>query len=219
MMNKSSYPMCPPLASSAHLLRSPPQLTPSKLSCVPLVWLPTWALNYAEYFIASISPISELLDAGLLTERVQLLPDLGHVLWWRRPKFISELAEALTGGPAGEARPVRLLRELAPRCTPPAAQWALAEGRNGSSRRCASRCFRKLIFCRFEDIFSPFKPPMAPHRAATRIAQALAARACPSTPPRGGGKGGGGKGNVTRHFHLHSVHLLIFIPRAIKKIK
>ena len=69
-------------------------------------------------------------------------------------------------------RPLRVLRELAPKCSQRQAREALAKNGTGSPR-CAVSCFERLLFCRFKDIFDRFGPPMAPHAAAQYVAAHL----------------------------------------------
>ena len=167
--------------------------------CVPLVWLPTWLMNFGESLISSLMPIDELQHARLIDQRVLLTPEL-----WRFPgdRFrIWQMVGALVD--RHPSTRLRGLMERAAKCADPAAR----RGRCG-----LPRCYARLLVCRFRSAFDPYVPPLpcargggggggggssggpgacvpAPWRAAQRVAAVLAG-------PGGGGGGGPGGGGA-----------------------
>ena len=61
-------------------------------------------------------------------------------------------------------RPIRTLREVAPKCTLAAARRALLD-RTGRTRLCLPTCYERAVVCNFKSTFDPYTPPMAPWRA------------------------------------------------------
>lgn len=119
--------------------------SPSFSSCVPLVWWPLWGYNLAEFFLNSVTAVSELLDAGVIDDTVSLAPEVGG---WRLVGFQEQMLRALS------RQPVRTPSQIAPRCK--------------DGQRCQPQCFARMLVCRFKDVYDKM-PPIAPARAAQRI--------------------------------------------------
>lgn len=161
------HPMKPPPPGSpaAQLLKDA-AVSP----CVPLVWVPVWAFSFADSFVSSLLPIDELQSAGLIDEHVLLRPEL----WaWPRSKnpvykMIGELS----------SQSMRSVREEAPVCTERVArnilERAAATGRRPT--RCLPHCYEQLVLCQFKSTFDSYEPPMAPWRAAQRVAASVLRR-------------------------------------------
>ena len=136
-------------------------------ACVPLIWLPVWALNFYETMQNSVPPLHEMLvTTRALDRRVLLRPDLGHsVWWWRRPKYIDALLQPFS------THSVRMLREVAPVCLPHQAEATLRRDDN-HTRRCATECFSQLVVCSPKSVFDEdrFAQPSSPYRAAQYVA-------------------------------------------------
>ena len=157
--------------------------------CVPLVWVPVWAFSFAEHFINSVVPVAELLEAGLIDERVLLRPDLnarplGRYSFYR---MIAALSDGSTMG----------LRDAAPKCRDTDAAALLssrAEAPWRARRECVARCYARLVLCNFKSTFDPYVPPMAPWAAAQRVARRLLRRPPPPAwpPPATAADGTGG---------------------------
>ena len=157
------HPMVPAESAGAALLARAVRdrgLSP----CVPLVWVPTWAFSFADSFVSSLVPIDELQSAGLIDENVLLRPDL-----WAWPRSKNPLYRMLGHL---SAAPIRSVREEAPRCDAAAAAAAAA---GGPPRQCAAHCYSRVLVCNFRSTFDAFAPPMAPWRAAQRVAASVAA--------------------------------------------
>ena len=136
-------------------------------ACVPLVWLPVWALNFYETMQNSVAPLHELLlTTRALDRRVLLRPDLGHtVWWWKRPRFIDALLQPFS------THSLRILREVAPVCLPHQAEATLRRDDN-HTRRCATECFSQLVVCNPKSVFDEdrFAQPSSPYEAAQYVA-------------------------------------------------
>ena len=136
-------------------------------ACVPLIWLPVWALNFYETMQNSVPPLHEMLvTTRALDRRVLLRPDLGHsVWWWRRPKYIDALLQPFS------THSVRMLREVAPVCLPHQAEATLRRDDN-HTRRCTTECFSQLVVCSPKSVFDEdrFAQPSSPYRAAQYVA-------------------------------------------------
>ena len=123
--------------------------SPEWSSCVPLVWWPLWGYNIAEFFLNSVTAVSELLDLGVIDRDASLVPEVGG---WRLLDFQLRMLRGLSN------QPVRTTGELAPRCT--------------AGEHCPPRCFARMLVCRFKDVYDKI-PPIAPARAAQRIVPSL----------------------------------------------
>ena len=151
-------------------------------ACTPLMWMPTWFKNFGELLHFSVSPLVELHNASLIDDAVLLRPDLSYVWWWMRPKYFDELLQPLS------ANPLRIVREVAPKCSSGEAEAALAD-RAYRGRRCSARCYHRLIFCQFRSIFDRerYAPPYAPCRAARYVAtRVFGARGAPTADANAG---------------------------------
>jgi hypothetical protein len=136
-------------------------------SCVPLLWVPTWAFSFADSFISSLLPIDELISANLIDEHVLLRPDLWA--WPRSKNPIYRMIGALS------AQPIRSFREVAPVCNAAAARRARAA--DGPARgTCAATCYERAILCQFKSAFDEYTPPMAPWRAGQHVAASVLRR-------------------------------------------
>ena len=124
----------------------PSLLQPAEYSaCTPLVWWPVWGSNVGEFFQNSILPLAELLAAGAVTRDVLLAPEVGG---WPLVDYQLQMLNAFSKWPP--TTPAR----VSPRCAA------------GSADGCAPpRCFRKLLLCRFRDVYDR-QPPVAPWSAA-----------------------------------------------------
>lgn len=139
-------------------------------SCVPLVWVPTWAFSFADSWISSLVPIDELQSAGLIDDRVLLRPDLWA--WPRRKNPVYEQIGALS------AEPIRSVREVAPLCSEATAQRAITQAtadrrQPGKLRQCIPHCYERLLLCQFKSTFDSYATPMSPWRAARRVAASV----------------------------------------------
>ena len=130
-------------------------------ACTPLMWMPTWFKNFGELLHFSVSPLVELHNASLIDDAVLLRPDLSYVWWWMRPKYFDELLQPLS------ANPLRIVREVAPKCSSGEAEAALAD-RAYRGRRCSARCYHHLIFCQFRSILTASGTRLPTRRAARR---------------------------------------------------
>ena len=120
------------------------------------------------------------------------------------------------------------LRESAPICMAPAARRQLP----AAPPACAPKCYRRLVLCNFKSTFDEYAPPMAPWRAAQRVAASLskrpvdAAAALAMSPRAGrhaGGRGdgggdGGGASSVAACLcqpHAHQIRAQPVEPRGL----
>ena len=134
----------------------PPELLqPAWSECVPLVWWPLWGYNIAEFFLNSVTALDELTRAGVIDRRVILAPEVGG---WPLRDWQQRLLNGLTDQP-----PVRTTGQLAPAC---------AGGLARSRERCAARCYRRLLVCRFRDVYD-HEPPTRPWQAAQSLVNPL----------------------------------------------
>ena len=117
--------------------------------------------NVGEFFQNSILPLAELLAAGAITRDVLLAPEVGG---WPLVDYQLQMLAAFSRWPP--TTPAR----VSPRCAA------------GSADGCAPpRCFRKLLLCRFRDVYDR-QPPVAPWSAAQTIVRAMR-RGPPHAPP------------------------------------
>lgn len=146
------HPMLPPDTGSATAVL----LQQARLSrCTALFWVPVWAFSFADSFVSSLVPIDELQAAGLIDEHVQLRPDL-HA-WPRSKNPIYRMIAALS------TEPTRTVREAAQKCS------TARRGRRG----CQPACYERVVVCHFRSTFDSYTPPMAPWRAAQRVAASV----------------------------------------------
>lgn len=132
-------------------------------TCVPLVWVPTWAWSFADSYVSSLVPLDELLSSGLIDEHVLLRPELWAWPRWKNP--IYDMIGMLSN------EPLLSTREEAPLCLEKLARGVL---QGESHRACVARCYKRVIICQFLSTFDAYTPPMAPWRAAQRVARRVA---------------------------------------------
>ena len=132
-------------------------------ACVPLAWVPVWAFSFADSVVSSLLPVEELLHAKLIDEAVLLRPDLWA--WPRSKNPVYRMMQHLSDAP------MRSLRESAPLCRDDAARLAL-QGARGTAH-CRPQCYERTVVCQFRSTFDAYEPPMAPWRAAQRVAKSV----------------------------------------------
>ena len=158
------HPMKPPRRESpAAALLAQAALSP----CVPLVWVPVWAFSFADSVVSSLFPVDELQSAGLIDENVLLRPDLWA--WPRSKNPVYNMLGTLS------SQQIRSVREEAPLCAEQAARRnvARAAAGGGPARHCVPHCYETLLLCHFRSTFDTYQPPMAPWRAAQRVAASV----------------------------------------------
>ena len=73
--------------------------------------------------------------------------------------------------------PLRVLREVAPKCSVQQALQVITLGETNRTRRCATRCYRRAVFCDFKtiyDVATRYDAPFAPFRAGQWLVKRIA---------------------------------------------